>query len=124
MTILVKCDLFVDQFGQMKTFGETIREAREAKGLFLREVAATLDVDVSFLSRIEKGTKRPTRAQVLQLATILKEDSEKLLVLYLSERVIYELEGEEFAIKAIMAAEEAIRYKSKNKRQRRGGHIK
>jgi len=106
----------------MKTFGETIREARESKGLLLREVSAGLDVDLSFLSRIEKGTKRPTREQVVQLATILKEDTEKLLVLYLSERVIYQLRDEELAIEAIMAAEKAIRYKAmKNPKKKRRG---
>jgi transcriptional regulator with XRE-family HTH domain len=97
----------------MKTFGETIREAREAKGLLLREVAASLKVDPSFLSRIEGGTKRATREQVVDLAGILREDADKLLVLYLSERVIYELKDEELAIEAIMAAEKLIRYKAK-----------
>jgi HTH-type transcriptional regulator, competence development regulator len=113
----------------MKTFSETIREAREAKGLLLREVAASLKVDPSFLSRIESGTKRATREQVLELAGILGEDADKLLVLYLSERVIYELRDEDLAIEAIMAAERVIRYKAKkpkkkpakNTRQGRGG---
>lgn len=109
----------------MKTFGETIREAREGRGLLLREVAASLNVDPSFLSRIESGTKRATRGQVMDLARILREDAGKLLVLYLSERVVYELKDEEFAIEAIMAAEKYIRYHAKKptkkKRQGRGG---
>ncbi|HZY82835.1 MAG TPA: helix-turn-helix transcriptional regulator [Cyclobacteriaceae bacterium] len=109
----------------MKTFGETIREARESKGLLLREVAAALKVDLSFVSRIEKGTKRPTREQVVQLGSILKVNTEELLVLYLSERMVYQLRDEEFAIEAIMAAEKAIRYRAmknpKKKRQGRGG---
>lgn len=127
---MVKCCCFVDhfgheRFGKMKTFGETIREARELKSLLLREVAADLGVDPSFLSRIEKGTKRATREQVVQLAGILKEDPEKLLVLYLSERVVYELRDEELAIEAIIAAEKQIRYRATRSntkgRQRRGG---
>lgn len=108
----------------MKTFGETIREAREAKGLLLREVAASLKVDPSFLSRIEGGTKRATREQVMDLARILREDADKLLVLYLSERVVYELKDEDLAIEAIVAAEKIIRYRakrtSKKKRPGRG----
>jgi HTH-type transcriptional regulator, competence development regulator len=109
----------------MKTFGETLKEAREKKNLLLREVAAALKVDPSFLSRIESGAKRPTREQVIDLARILHEDAEKLLVLYLSERVVYELRDEDLAIDAIMAAEKRIRYRatkpSKKKRQGRGG---
>jgi transcriptional regulator with XRE-family HTH domain len=109
----------------MKTFGETIRQSRESKKLLLREVAASLKVDPSFLSRIESGTKRATREQVVDIARILREDMEKLLVLYLSERVIYELQNEDLAIEAIMAAEKRIRYRAtktvKKKRQGRGG---
>lgn len=97
----------------MKTFGETLREARESKGLLLRQVAALLEVDPSFLSRIEGGTKRPTREQVLELAKILQADPDKLLVLYLSERVVYELRDEDLAIEAIMVAEKIIRYRAK-----------
>jgi transcriptional regulator with XRE-family HTH domain len=130
LTFLVKFGFFVDHFGhvlfgQMKTFGETIREAREAKGLLLREVSAQLNVDPSFLSRVEKGTKRPTREQVVDLAKILREDADKLLVLYLSERVVYQLRDEDLAIDAILAAEKFIRYRtpknSKKNRQGRGG---
>jgi transcriptional regulator with XRE-family HTH domain len=108
----------------MKTFGETIREMREARGLLLREVAAKLEVDPSYLSRIESGAKRPTREQVVTLAAVLHEDKDKLLVLYLGERVVYELrDADDLAIEAILVAEKRIRYSankiSKKKRQGR-----
>jgi len=106
----------------MKTFGETIREMREARSLLLREVAAKLDVDPSFLSRIESGTKRPSREQVVTLATIFHEDKDKLLVLYLGERLVYELKDEEdLAIEAIMVAEKRIRYNAKTSKKKRPG---
>jgi len=109
----------------MKSFGENLREMREARGLLLREVAAKLDVDPSFLSRVESGNKRPSRDQVVQLASILHEDKDKLLILYLGERVVYELKDEEnLAIEAILVAEKRIRYTtsktSKKKRRGRG----
>lgn len=107
----------------MKSFGETIRELREEKGLLIRHVAALLDVDPSLLSRVEGGVARPTREQVLKLAGILKTDEDKLIVLYLSERVIYQLKDEDLAIEAIMVAEKRIRYNAANssKRSARGG---
>jgi transcriptional regulator with XRE-family HTH domain len=101
----------------MKSFGETIRTKREAMGLLLRQVAAQLEIDPSFLSRIETGNKRPTREQVVQLATVLNENTNALLIQYLSERVVYELkEDEDLAIDAIMVAEKRIRYGSKKNR--------
>lgn len=94
----------------MKSFGESIREKRLAEGLLLREVAATLEIDPSLLSRIERGDKRPTRAQAIQLASILKADANDFLVRYLSERVVYELKDEALAMKAMVVAEKRIAF--------------
>ena len=97
----------------MKTFGKTVRDLREEKGLKLREAAAELKIDPSFLSRVEKGEKRPTREQVEILERLLKRPKNELVILYLSEKVIYELDGENLAIDAIQVAEKRIRYNSK-----------
>ena len=101
----------------MKTFGETIRSLREARGMLLREVAAALQIDPSLLSRIETGEKRATRDQVLQLAKILKADENELLVNYLSDKIVYELIDEDLALEAMMAAEEKINYLKKSKKR-------
>lgn len=95
----------------MKTLGEKLRELREAKGLLLRQVAAELDVDPSFLSKIERGDKRPTKSQIIQLEGIYETTHNELLILYLSERVVYELQDEQdLAMEAIMVAEQKIAY--------------
>jgi transcriptional regulator with XRE-family HTH domain len=99
----------------MKSFGEYIRDARTSLGLLLREVAAKMQIDPSLLSRIERGDKRPTREQVIQLASILKEREDELIVHYLSDRVVYELKGERLALKAMQAAEKKIAYLRKRK---------
>ena len=99
----------------MKSFGHTIRQMRIDKGLLLRQLAAKLNVDSSLLSRVENGAKKLSREQVVALASILGEDEAKLLVLYLGERVVYELKDEEaLAIEAIMVAEKRIRYNARN----------
>jgi len=103
----------------MKSFGESIRELRTSAGLLLREVAAQLDIDPSLLSRIERGEKHFTREQVLRLAKILKAEEALLLANYLSDRVVYELKGEELALEAIHIAEKRIAYeKTRRKRSR------
>lgn len=105
----------IDHFGhvknkQMQSFGELIREKRLSAGLLLRQVAAALEVDPSLLSRIERGDKRPTRAQVPLLAAVLKANENELLIAYLSEKVVYELKDEALAMKAMAAAEKRIAY--------------
>lgn len=103
----------------MDSLGKHIRELRTSKGLLLREVAADLEIDPSLLSRIERGEKRPTREQVVQVADILRADKDSLVAVYLSEKLIYELRGERLALRAIQIAEEKIAYGS-NKKKRRG----
>ena len=94
----------------MESFGTLIRRIRTAKGLLLREVAASLRIDPSYLSRIESNTKRATREHVIQLAAFLKADENELLIAYLSDKIIYELQGEKLAMKAMSVAEQKIRY--------------
>lgn len=106
----------------MKSLGETIRSLREARGLLIREVAAGLGIDPSLLSRIERGVKRPTRSQVVTLARILDVDEHELLVAYLSDKVVYELEGEELALRAMRVAEKRLTYS--RTRSRKSGKSK
>lgn len=106
---------------EMKTIGEVIRELRTSKKLLIREVAAELQIDSSLLSRIERGDKRPTREQVIQLAGILQADEKELMITYLSDRVVYELRGEKLAREAMQAAEKKIAYALRKKRRRGAG---
>lgn len=100
----------------MKTIGEKIRELREGKGLLLRQLSAELEIDPSLLSKIERGDKRPTRDQVVLLSRIFKINEEELLVIYLSDKIVYELKDEQFALKAMHIAEEKISYLNKEKK--------
>ena len=94
----------------MESFGNLIKKLRSEKGLLLREVSASLQIDPSLLSRIESNQKRATRDHVIRLAVILGADENELLISYLSDKIIYELMGEELAMKAMVVAEEKMRY--------------
>ncbi|MFA6925344.1 MAG: helix-turn-helix transcriptional regulator [Bacteroidales bacterium] len=94
----------------MLTFGEVIRKLREEKELPLRKVAALLDIDQSFLSKIERNERRATKEQVLQFAKIFKTDEKNLLIQFLSDKVTYELANEEFGFEALKVAEKKVKY--------------
>ena len=100
----------------MSSLGESIRKLREEKELPLRTVAAYLDIDQAILSKIERGHRKPTREQVLKLAEYFKVKKEELLVAWLSDKVVYELEDEDLALKAMQFAEEKIKYNIKDKK--------
>ncbi len=100
----------------MDSFGETIRKLRERKELPLRTVAAFLDIDQAILSKIERGQRKPTREQVIKLAEYFKVKENDLLVAWLSDKLVYEVENEDIALKALQVAEEKVRYNKTKKK--------
>jgi len=99
----------------MDNLGEIIRKLREDKELPLRTVAAFLDIDQAILSKIERGQRKPTREQVVKLAEYFKVKENELLVAWLSDKLVYEIEDEDMALKALKVAEEKLKYISKKK---------
>ena len=94
----------------MESIGEYIRRLRENKGEPLRKVAAYLDVDQAVLSKIERGKRKATKQQVIKLAKYFGEDQKKMLIVYLSDRILYEVQEEDYAKEALKVAEERIEY--------------
>lgn len=94
----------------MQTLGQLLKSRREAKGLLLRQVAAFLDIDQAILSKIEKGDRKPNRENIGKLSEILEIDREQLMVQFLSEKIAYEIAGEECAAKALKVAEKKVQY--------------
>jgi transcriptional regulator with XRE-family HTH domain len=94
----------------MLTIGEQIRKLREDKGLPLRKVAAELDIDQSILSKIERGERKASKDQIILIAKIFSVDEKELLINYLSDKVLYELIGEDLAADALKVAEKKIKY--------------
>ncbi|MBK9982557.1 MAG: XRE family transcriptional regulator [Saprospiraceae bacterium] len=100
-----------------ETLGERLRNLRLEKKMPLRKVAALIDVDVAILSKMERGERKITRPVVEKLASIYQHDPDELMVLFLSERVLYELENESLALPALRAAEEQVQYKLRQPRE-------
>jgi transcriptional regulator with XRE-family HTH domain len=101
-----------------ESIGDKLRRLREESELPLRKVAALVDIDVAILSKMERGERRLTKEIVQKLAKLYKQDTEELLVLFLSEKVLYEIGDEDLAIKALHVAEEQIKYLSKQNKKR------
>jgi len=101
----------------VESFGETIKNLREEKDLPLRKVAAYLDIDQAVLSKFEHGTRMPRREQVIQMAQYFKTDKKELLVKWLAQKVVYQIEDDELALEAMTVAEAQIAYKTKTERK-------
>ncbi len=102
----------------MKSVGDIIREIREEKKLTLRRVAAELGVDLAILSKMERGHRLPTKEQILKLSEYFKINKEDLLTIWLSDKLMYVVEDEDLALKAMQMAEEKLAYATFNKVKR------
>jgi predicted nucleotidyltransferase len=98
--------------------GPLLRRLRKEKGWSLRQAASAADVDVAILSKMERGERRWTRELVLKLSECYEYDSKALLVLFLSEKVIYTLGDENLALEALKVAERQLVYETSEKTDR------
>ena len=96
----------------MQTFAGKIRDLRLKKGDPLRKVAAFLDIDQAILSKIETGKRTATRDHVIKLEGYYGVEPGTLMLLWLSDKIVLEVSGEELAVEAIGLAEKKIGYLS------------
>ncbi|MCT7905191.1 Predicted transcriptional regulator [Candidatus Ornithobacterium hominis] len=99
------------------TIGEKLRELRESKELPLRKVSALLDIDVAILSKMERGERKLTKDIVLKLAEIYGHNADELLVLFLSDKIMYEIQDEDLGEKALKVAEQRVKYLKASKKK-------
>lgn len=65
-----------------ETFGETIQRLRRERDLTQREAAAALEIDFTYLSKLENDRgEPPSERTVRNLAKLLETDPEELLAL-------------------------------------------
>jgi HTH-type transcriptional regulator, competence development regulator len=64
-----------------KTFGQTVRDLRKAKGIGLREFARRASISPSFLTQIEKGGCAVPEERVVAFARVLEQDVDEFLAL-------------------------------------------
>lgn len=101
-----------------EAIGDKLRKLREEKELPLRKVAALLDIDIAILSKMERGERRLTKEIVQKLAKIYGHDANELQVLFLSDKILYEVQDEEFGMEALKMAEEKMNYITRNKKKK------
>ena len=77
--------------------GEKLKELRESKGLLQRQVAAELDVDTAYISKMENNDKPVSKSHLEALA-----------------KVYDVVKDQDVALKAMEVAEEEIKSKRKN----------
>jgi site-specific DNA-methyltransferase (adenine-specific) len=94
----------------MQTIGTTFKNIREERKLLLEDITKKTGISKAVLSRIENGKRLPTREQVNQLCKYYKAEKNEIIVQWLSDKLVYEVQDEDFALQAMQVAEEKIKY--------------
>lgn len=94
---------------------QMLKIAREQKGLKTREVAQLLGIDQALISKFETGNRKPTRDQLVKLAHLLEIDVEKIVVLWLKDKILNEINNEEWAMQALLLAQQELKVIAKPK---------
>lgn len=95
--------------------GEKLRELREAKGLVQRQVAAELEVDTAYISKMESNEKPVSRQHLKKLSVLLGIAEDELLTLWLADKLYDIAKDEPVGLKAMEAAEEVLKTHKKKK---------
>ena len=74
--------------------GNKIRSLRDEQGILQRQVAAYLEIDTPMFSKIERGDRRAKRSQFTKLAEYFHLEEKELLTLWLADRILDAIEGE------------------------------
>lgn len=91
--------------------GEKLRELREAKGLVQRQVAADLQVDTAYISKMEHNEKPVSRNHLKKLSKLYSVSENDLLPIWLADKVLQLVENEKFSVEALEMALNKVKQK-------------
>ena len=89
--------------------GARIKELREAKGLLQRQVAAELEVDTAYMSKVENDEKRASKSHLKLLAKVLSVSEDELISLWLADKIMSLIEEEKVATKAVEIVQKQLK---------------
>lgn len=93
--------------------GEKLKELREANGLVQRQVAAELEVDTAYISKMESNEKPTSRSHIKKLSSILHLPEDELLTLWLADKLYDIVKDEPIGLKAIEVAKKNLSIKKR-----------
>ena len=88
--------------------GEKIKSLRMEKDATLHEVSMGTDIDMTLLSKIERGERLPTKEQVKKIAKYYNFDFEKLTIELTAAKIINEYGINDITYQAANLVKETI----------------
>jgi transcriptional regulator with XRE-family HTH domain len=91
--------------------GEKLKELREAKGLVQRQVAADLQVDTAYVSKMEHNEKPVSRNHLKKLSKLYSVPEYELLPIWLADKILQLVENEKHSVQALEMALNKVKEK-------------
>ena len=91
--------------------GEKLKELREAQGLVQRQVAAELDVDTAYVSKMEHNEKPVSRTHLKKLSRLYSITENELLPIWLADKILQLVQNEKYTVQALEMALDKIKKK-------------
>ncbi|MEE9438072.1 MAG: Fic family protein [Saprospiraceae bacterium] len=96
----------------MKNIGTILKEKRKALDLSMSEISAIINIDQGLISRIERGVRIPTEAQLVTFADLYQMEISSLRKHWLADKIVKAVYGYKEAPEAFLIAEPRIEYLS------------
>jgi transcriptional regulator with XRE-family HTH domain len=74
--------------------GVKLRELRETNGMVQRQIAALLEVDTAFISKVEKEEKQISKNHIARLAKLFRVSETELNSFWVADKILALIEDE------------------------------
>jgi transcriptional regulator with XRE-family HTH domain len=84
--------------------GIRLKELREAHGYVQRQIAAELEVDTAYISKVENGEKQMSKLHLKKISKFYGVSEKELLTIWLTDKIIELVKDEPTAKESINLA--------------------
>ncbi len=91
--------------------GQKLKSLREAKGLLQRQVAAALEVDTAYISKMESSDKPVSKSYLPKLSKLYGVSVSELQTLWLANKVYEIVKDNNLGIKAVEMVQKLLENK-------------
>jgi len=98
----------------MVSFAQILKEKRLENNLKLKEISLALNIDVAIVSKLERGDRKPTKKQAFAFIEYYSLNKKETLILWLSEKILEEIDNQDYALEALYFAEKFLKQKTIN----------
>lgn len=84
--------------------GAKLKELREINGYVQRQIAAELEVDTAYISKVENDEKPLSKSHLKKIAKLFKVAEKELVVVWLADKILNTIHDEENKQQALQLA--------------------